>query len=609
MPSTPRPVGQMPDIGSPQFEPWLRMQDPVTQQAIMRAMGMDMASGNPVSAQGTFAPEISDMAFDLPQMIGGIPLSTNSKGEPNPYNVETQAKRLNFGQDLTGSGGLGNNMLSWITGPQATDPTAWTPTKKGVGDPMTFNNLSYVEALAGAGSDDYLSFMADLMLNKGMTGPAAFATLKDTVKQGKASPGLLASLPTAVPSKDQAAGIVEPPDLTAGGTEADFNQAFNTSALLDEANNMFKGVAQDLALQKTSGYYDPTTKQYYKGYEEQKTEQMQAADKLGLAYPTAQYNDPKYVDMMQQQAFGLAPGQAQAEADQRQADIDRLSGLVKPAQQASDKASGNFEALMKAWNDNFQAPAQPVLGAPAQPFRSFDNLQAPSANALGGGAGTMAGQPFGLGRPGVPSPPQDSAHPYVAAFNGVRPDVPLTGSAALAPAAPPKIPDDWKVVARDAQGNPLLYDTGLGSVVTAQGVGAVNDPEVLSKVASAEWEPKGSATKTQSTKPKVRVTTSGDVSLATPLNFTSLWNPDLLGSQTRELQAGDVGTAKTAADKKRKDYITAKYAPQQRKELSGNELDRAKLAAQMSYLAYQGRTPLNDQLAARSQTVRNMLGY
>lgn len=598
------PVGQMPDIGSPQFEPWLRMQTPAVQQEIMRAIGMDQASGNPVSAQGAFSPEISDMAFDLPQMIGGIPLSTNSKGVPNPYNVETQAKRLNFGQDLTGSGGLGNNMLSWITGPQATDPTAWTPVKKGVGDPMTFNNLSYVEALAGAGSDDYLSFMADLMLNKGMTGPAAFATLKDTVKQGKASPGLLASLPTAVPSKDQAAGIVEPPDLTAGGTEADFNQAFNTSALLDEANNMFKGVAQDLALQKTSGYYDPTTKQYYKGYEEQKTEQMQAADKLGLAYPTTQYNDPKYVDMMQQQAFGLAPGQADAEAQQRQADIDRLTGLVAPAQQAADKATGNFESLMKAWNDNFQAPAQPTVGA-GNPLRSFDNLQAPSANALGGGAGTMTGQPFGLGRPGTPFAGPNSAAPYVGTHT-VRPEVPVSGTAAL---APPKIPDDWKVVARDAAGKPLLYDTGLGSVVTAQGVGAVNDPEVLSKVASAEWEPKGTATKTQSTKPQVRVTTSGDVSLAKPLGFQSLWDPNLLGSQTRDIQAGDVGTAKTAADTKRKAAIAAKYAPQLRKELSSNELDRAKLAAQMSYLAYQGRTPLNDQLAARSQTVRNMLGY
>lgn len=600
-------VGEMPDINSPNFMPWLQMQAPALQQEIMRYLGMGQASGNPVSAQGAFSPEITDMAYDLPSMLGGVPISTNSKGVPNPQNIEQSAKRVNYVQDLTGTGGLGNNMLSWITGTQATDPTAWTPVKKGVGEPMTFDNLNYVEALAGAGSDDYLSFIADLMLNKGMTGPAAFSVLKDTVKQGKASPGLLASLPTAPVSTDSAIafGAGKTPDYT---TDAGFNQMFDTKSLLNEANDMYKGMAKDLSLQKASGYYDPTTQQYYKGFTEEKTEQMQAADKLGLAYPTAQYSDPKYIDMMQQQQFGTPQGQFQQMEDQRQADIQRLTGQIAPAQQASDKASSNFDAVMKAWNDNFQAPAQPVIGA-GNPLRSFGDIQAPgaSANALGGGAGTMTGQPFGLGRPGTPFTGPNSAAPYVGTHT-VRPDVPLTGSAALAPAAPPKIPDDWKVIARDSQGNPLLYDTGLGSIVTAQGVGAVNDPEVLSKVASAEWEPKGSA-KPKSKLPQVRVTTSGDVSLAQPLGFQSLWDPAMLGSQTRDIRSTDVGTAKTAADKKRKDYITAKYAPVRRNRLSDDEMAAAQLATNMRYLANQGRTPLNDQLAARSQTLRNMIGY
>jgi len=239
-----------------------------------------------------------------------------------------------------------------------------------------------------------------------------------------------------------------------------------------------------------------------------------------------------------------------------------------------------------------------MMGAGPKPFQNFADLQAPlpgapSAPALGGG------------RPGTPFTAASSAAPYVGTHT-VRPDVPVEGQAALAPTSFPK---DWKVVARDAQGQPLLYDTGLGSVVTAQGVGAVNDPEILSKVATAEWEPKGSATKTQSTKPKVRVSMGGDVELAGPVDFSKLWNQDFLGSKTRELKAEDVRTAKTAADKKRKAAIDAKYAPVQRKWLNTNELDRAKLAASMSYLASQGRTPLNDQLAARSQTVRNMLGY
>ena len=586
------PTGPMPDISSPQFMPWLQAQDPMTQQAVMRAIGMDQASGNPVSAQGMYAPEMNDMAYDLPSMVGGIPLSTNSKGKPNPYNVETQAKRLNFAQDLTGTGGLGNNMLSWITGPQATDPTAWKPIKKGTGSPLTFENLASMEAMAGSGGSDYQSFLADQML-KGATPAGAIAALKSTIRSGQASQELLDSMP-GNSQQDPAIFGGKAPDLT---TDQGFTQAFDTRTLLSDANDMHKGMAKDRALQKAA-YQDPTTGQFYTGYDENKTEQMQAADKLGLAYPTQSYGDKDYVDLMQQQAFGLAPGQAQYEDDRRQSDIDRLTQQIAPAQQAADKARSNQEALMKAWNDNFTAPAQPMMGAGPKPFQNFADLQAPlpgapSAPALGGG------------RPGTPFTAQSSAAPYVGTHT-VRPDVPVEGQAAL---GKPTLPADWKVVARDAQGNPLLYDTGLGSVVTAQGVGAVNDPEVLAKVASAEWEPKGSATKTQSTKPKVRVGMDGNVELAGPVDFSKLWDPAFIGSKTRELQAGDVRTAKTAADKKRKAAIDAKYAPMQRSKLSSNELDRAALATQMRLLASQGRTPLNDQLAARSQTVRNMLGY
>lgn len=595
--------------------PPLDLNDPAVIQMLLREMGMEAASGNPYSAQGAFAPEISDTAYDLPQMIGGIPLSTNSKGVPNPYNVETQAKRLNFAQDLTGTGGLGNNMLSWITGPQATDPSAWTPTKKGTGSPLTFENLASMEAMAQSGGADYQSFIADQML-KGATPAGAVAALKRTIRSGQASQDLLDSLPPNYQSDVQIATGATP-DIT---TDQGFAQAYDTKMLLSDANDMHKGMAKDRALQK-SAFQDPTTGQFYTGYDEQKTEQMQAADKLGLAYPTTRYDDPNYVDMMQQKAFGLAPGQAQYEDAQREADIQRLTEQVAPAQQAAEKAKASQEALVKAWNENFTAPGQPVVGA-GNPIRGFGGAPgAPSATALGGGAGTMTGQPFGLGRPGIPLTTPTSARPYVGTHT-VRPDVPVEGTAAL---APPKIPEDWKVVARDAQGQPLLFDTGLGSVVTAQGVAGVNDPAVLAKVASSEWEPKGApATKTQSTKkpmPNVRVNADGSVEIAGPGNaqfpiqgYINGAGPTITGSTkatptTRALQASDLRSAEEFSKKKKNEAVSAKYAPVQRKWLKDNELERAKLAAQMTYLASQGRSPLTDQLAARSQTVRNMLGY
>jgi hypothetical protein len=43
--------------------------------------------------------------------------------------------------------------------------------------------------------------------------------------------------------------------------------------------------------------------------------------------------------------------------------------------------------------------------------------------------------------------------------------------------------------------------------------------------------------------------------------------------------------------------------------ITDDELNRAKLADTMRYLAYKGRSRLQDQLSARAQTLRNLVGY
>jgi len=506
---------------------------------------------------------------------------------------------------------LGNNMLSWITGPQASDPSAWKPIKKGTGSPLTFENLASMEAMAGSGGSDYQSFLADQML-KGATPAGAIAALKSTIRSGQASQDLIDSMPG---NTQQDATIFggKAPDLT---SDQGFTQAFDTKTLLSDANDMHRGMAKDRALQN-SAYQDPTTGQFYTGYAETPTEQMQAADKLGLAYPTTQYDDPKTQDQYVQQMFGFEPGQEAAQNESRARRIGGLNQQFGSADDAAVKARANQEALMKAWNDNFTAPANPAVG-PGNPIRGFDQMRgAPptvdvaASNPLGlspdeltnllGGAGNLAAvQPL-AGRTGTPS---------TAPIEGkVRSEVPVEGTAALGPKTVPK---DWKVLQRDVLGYPVLYDTGDGRVATAEGIAAMNDPDLVSKTVSPKYEPSripAIPTKTQSTRPQVRVGMDGSVELAEPVNFAKLWDPAFIGSRKRDLRAEDVRTAKTAADKKRAAATGAQEAYGRSLALSADELERAKLHVSMLMLGRQGRTPLNDQLAARSQTVRNMLGY
>jgi hypothetical protein len=532
------------------------MNDPAMKAMLLRAMGLDQASGNPVSAQGAFAPEMTDMAYDLPSMLGGIPQSTNAKGVPNPYNVESAAKYLNYAQDLTGSAGLGNNMLSWATGPQATDTSAWTPTKKGTGSPLTFDNLASMQAMAGSGGSDYQSFMADQML-KGATPAAALAALKKTIRSGQASQDLLDSMPAYQPSDAQAISG-DAPDIT---NDQGFAQMYDTRTLLSEANDMHKGMAKDIALQG-SAYKDPKTGQFYQGYEETPTEQMQAADKLGLAYPTTQYDNQDYISKMQQQLLGTNPAQAQVSDAMREQDIAGMKAQALVAKSTADRAQASQDELIKAWNANYQAPSQPTVGA-GNPIRGLDQ---------------MRGQLPGTG--GMSNTDIQNLLGGAENLSAVRP----------LQAGPRQL---------NAQG-----------FVTTQ-----KQPKTAADFTPGGIDP--TATKTNSM-PYVRINPDGSVSLSGPGNFapsqgrlTGFGTDQLAGSvgpTSRALQGSDLQAARDFTKKKKQEAITAKYAPVQRARLNDEEMNRAQVATQMRYLASQGRTPLNDQLAARSQTIRNLIG-
>ena len=358
----------MPDISSPQFAGWLLQQDQQTQQEIMRYIGMDQASGNAPSSQGAFAPSISPFAYDVPSMLGGIPQSTNAKGVPNPDNVESAQKYLNYGQDLTGSAGLGNNMLSWMTGPQATDPTAWQPVKVGKGSPLQFENLSMVDALANSGGDDVQTFFAQELL-KGSPA-AAVAKLKALVRSGKATQGLLDSL-SVNPNFDPA-GATTAPDIK---TDTGFATMYDVKGMLGDANDMFKGIAKDRALQ-SSAYQDPKTKQFYSGYDENKTEQMQAADKLGLSYPTSNYNDPSLVDQYTERSLGVTPDEA-AYRDQSRERPHHRAGTAARRRGCAGEAAGHRPRQPDQGVERQLPGTRAVDDGPACPGRGGDGAVRP----------------------------------------------------------------------------------------------------------------------------------------------------------------------------------------------------------------------------------------
>jgi len=572
----------MPDPSSPQFVGWLQRQDPGIQQEVMRAMGMSEASTNMPSTSGAFAPELTPFAYDLPSMLGGIPLSTNSKGTANPYNVETQQKRLNFEQDLTGSAGLGNNVLSWMTGGQASDPSAWKPIRQGTGSPLQFGGQATVDTYANSGGDDWQTYLA-MRIASGDTPAMAMTKLKKMVQGtdetggvSPASPEFLASLPASADFGDQLPGTTAPDVKTDRG----FATLYDYKALQGFADDLFKGVAKDRALQGTA-WQDPKTKQWYTGYEDKPTEQMQAADKLGLAYPTASYDDPTTIDQYTQSMFGYEPGQAQAMDTDRASRIDALKNTSYGAQDKVKAAGANQDALVKAWNENYNVPSQPTLGAPAQ----------------------MPGMPDWM-----------RAQPAPAA----APADPTTG---------------MRVVSTDAQGNPIMWADKNGALINAQGHGAAADlvtpqgtrigdipyaPSAPGPVAP----PQGVATTTRPM-PKVRIGPDGSVALATNQNIpqgrmqgtVGVGGNQLVGSidfspkvETRGLKPEDIRAAGTTKQKAASAAQDAYSAYGRSLALSPSDMERAKLRVAMNALARQGRTPLNDQLAARSQTLRNLIG-
>jgi len=547
--------GPMPDPSSPQFVTWLRSYDQPTQQLILRELGMNAASGNPFSTSGGLAPQLTDFAYDVPSMLGGIPISTNSKGVPNPQNVEQAAKRTNYAQDLIGSGGLGSDMITMMTGGQGSDPSAWTPVRKGTGTPLSFENRAMAEQLAESGGGDFQSFMAAEML-KGATPAAAFTKLKQVIKGvdgvSQASPELLDSLNAYVNADFDPTGAGRELDIT---NDRDFSTLYDVKGIQGWASDLYKGLAKDRALEQ-SGYRDEKTGQVYSGFVDEDTPQMKAAKELGLALPTQSYADDDYVKDFQRRTLG---SDDTYDAMDRQARVDESKFALDRAQAEATQGQDYMTAVRRAYEANHPSaprtmgsggPATAVgsdymMGNPALLRRLSDTeFGGPSANALGMGAAV-----------GGPIDPV-STHYSGATITGTT-DRPLTG---------------------------------LGATFPEEQMGAVGLPGYV----IPDTGPNGTDSKK---KPKGAVTSVKDLGAGFALG-------SLAGPGRKEVEAATA--RKTKGNQKASEAQQAYYRSQ---FMNDDEMGRASLAATMRLLAHQGRTPMQDQLAARSQTLRNLIGY
>ncbi len=564
---------------------------------LLRQQGMGLASGNPFSTSGGFAPELTDFAYDVPSMLGGIPISTNSKGEPNPYNVESQAKRLNFAQDQLGSGGLGSNMIAMMTGGQGTDPSAWTPTRVGVGNPLQFQNLNVISALAESGGSDWQTFVARELLgaNDGVPkSPAAAITKLKQFVRGEngvsaASPEFLASLDYNADFEPTGAGRDLDPT-----NDRDFATMYDIKGMTAQANKMFEGLANDKALQSTA-HYDEKTGQYYSGFEDKKTEQMEAADKLGLAYPTQSYADDDYIKEFQRRTLGSDDTYDQANAQGRQAEAAAARDAT--ASKASDEQN-YMTAVRRAYEANHPTYANSASGGPATVTPG-----PPAGTSLGAFVGPNAGGASApaLGdemvnvqtgmrlKPGRPNTGLDMIYNQTHINEAYEPVMQMIARGDL---TPEQVRSMGLASGSVKPSSKPVTATGLPDYVTPpeEQAGAVGLPGYV----IPDTGPSGSE------KPKTKA--------KAPKNVKELGAGFALGSLTgpgrKELDEATRRKTKAnqAASEAQQAYYKAGY-------ITDDEMERAKVGDVMRLLAHQGRTPMQDQLSARSQTLRNLIGY
>lgn len=335
---------------------------PEEQAIVLQQLGLDTANEAPYSF-GDMAPELSGPEFDLTGFGAGFPADYNSKGEALPFGLDQQGQVLT--QQKNYNALLADNITGAMAGPGAYGPEAFVPREVYGGDPLEQQGQQMAAYYSSLGGGGFQSLVADEILNG--TDPATAVSkvlqLAQMPDSESLSPemraqreAILASLP---PARVGGGGPQVPSQQGDRTPAQEFAQRYDVQSVYDFANELGSTLARD----PQDGYRDPATGILYA--EPPKQEWSGAAQKymdLGLPFPTDNYTDEKYLELMaplDREGNAAAIAQAQQQAQQASqaampwADINEMEKLLAASE--ASKRNESYLATpvagqMTAWN-------------------------------------------------------------------------------------------------------------------------------------------------------------------------------------------------------------------------------------------------------------------
>lgn len=542
---------------------------PDEQDMIMSSFGMtgptpmdygfedDLGAMDPFSFGGNLG--LSGMGSPGVQpFVGGY----ETKGKVDPMSRTEEAGRVNLLQDY---GSLSvDNILSGYGGGGSYDVGAFTPTYEW-GEPLNLKGRRRAETLARSGG--YQGFLADLIFNEELTDAEAEAKLYEVVNApdeglSDADRAKRQALIDSMPPSMRDDGINVPSSRSGAGAKARTGrEQWDTDIIHENAASIWNGLMDDPEF----AHFDEASGQYYGKTPEEamvKTPQMLAYDKFGIPYPTASYEDPKYLDAMTQSLGGPVGEEADLAAEGYLADQRRLEREVGSARGRAQRSYGATQDLESALGGVKQRPMT-EWDAMAEAFRN-DQDQTAARDEFRGRYGGARQPTVPRGPATIPGFVKDQGP--VGGPRGGRSPIPESNIVNLlkgGAATPPMVTPPGPLAGIDRFGNRVLSDSP-----TLARSGALTDAFDFGHIFRDE----------QREAPKMTPLKRGDV----------------------EKQKGRATADRSKARQAREAQVAATYRDPR---LAGVEsMVRAYV------LANAGQTPFRDAMASRNANARRMLG-
>lgn len=547
---------------------------PQEQQWVMAEHGLPYTPANAEPTSYDYTDEEALMGYPLAG-VAATPEYT-SKGALDPRDLSQVAKGINVAQDYGAL--LLDNILSGLSGPGSYDAGAFTPQVE-YGKELRMAGREQLADLAGKGG--WEGYIADKMLNENMSSSQAMAALEADVagldpNDPELPPNVKAVIRSLPKVRATGANAVAqqiaggPGGLGGGGDEADFWSTYDYDRIYSRANELQDKVYED----EIAGYEEVDAQgrtHYYDAPPEViKTPQMEFFDKYGLPYPTASYNEPRYVEQMLNAEEGTTPEYRQAEAADYEDQYNRIIGQTRQAEQAYETQGDLEDQMLKAWEAAQPKPLATRPGTTTVPGRAgieYGQERRVSPNAPGAATIMPTAEQMML--------PTTVLQPGRQLANPTPGTNPRTGIGAGNTWAYTNDQGQMFATNPNQPTSPLQVRTLANGLMGLVGGGAAPQP--------GEGRGFGVLAPGQTSKD--------------PL-FSAFTAPK--GSKTRSLTGSDVDQkARTNRAVAANDRAVA--ARQRQRDVENNDprLNDIKAAAQLYWLAKAGRTPLQDAIGQR----------